>query len=146
MHQRKKELTDSNTSKKSLKSSKVSEISRWIKTAKKRVFITKNKERQRRMLHISKRDCRCFRRILQKLLRGQREMTSNTKWVMTEEYLRVTKRNQQTQKRQIPRQQWNSCRRHQSLRRRDERNGETILQRDHKEEQLHTWRMEESED
>ena len=31
-------------------------------------------------------------------------------------------------KRHIPRQQWNTCRRHQSLRRRDERNDETNLQ------------------
>ena len=46
--------------------------------------------------------------------------------------------NQQTQNRQFSRQQWNTCRRHQSLRRRDERNDETNLQRDHKEEQLHT--------
>ena len=43
-------------------------------------------------------------------------------------------------KRQIPRQQWNTCRRHQSLRRRDERNGETTLQRNHKEEQFHNGR------
>ena len=100
------------------------------------------------MHHISTRNCRCFWRILQKTLRGQRKRwlrTWNEWWQKnTWNYdRRATKRNQQNQNRQISRQQWNTCRRHQSLRRRDERNDETTLQRDHKEEQPHTWRMEE---
>ena len=103
------------------------------------------------MHHLSKRNCRCFWRILQKTLRLQWKIwlrTWNEWWQKnTWNYdSRATKRNQQTQNRQISRQQWNTCRRHQSLRRRDERNDETTLQRDHKEEQLHTWRVEESED
>ena len=44
-----------------------------IKTVKKKSTHHENKERQRRMHHISKRNCRCLRRILQKTLRGQRE-------------------------------------------------------------------------
>ena len=43
-----------------------------IQTAKKRILIT-TKERKRRMHHISKRNRRCFWRILQKTTRGQRK-------------------------------------------------------------------------
>ena len=45
----------------------------------------------------------------------------------------------------IPRQQRNQSRRHSSMRRWDERNGETNLQRNHKAERVHTRGMEESE-
>ena len=48
-------------------------------------------------------------------------------------------------KRQIPRQQRNQCRRHQSMRRWDERHGETNLQRNHEAEWIHAGGMEESE-
>ena len=63
----------------------------------------KNKERQRRMHHISKRNCRRLWRTLQKILRGQRERwlrTWNEWWQKnTRDYdRRVAKRNQQTQK------------------------------------------------
>ena len=150
MHQREKEWRDSKAFKKSLKSSKVSEISPGDQNSKEESTHHKNKERQWRMHHISKRNCRCFWRILQKTLRGQRErwfQTWNEWWQKnTWNYdRRVTKRNQQTQKRQNPRQR-NSCPRHHSLPRRDERHGETTLQRDHKEKQFHTSRIEESDE
>ena len=48
-------------------------------------------------------------------------------------------------KRQIPRQQRNRSRRHQSMRRWDERNGETNLQQNHKAEWVHAGGMEECE-
>ena len=48
-------------------------------------------------------------------------------------------------KKQITRQQWNPSRRHQSMRRRDERNEETDFQRNRKAERVHAVSMEESE-
>ena len=68
----KKEWRDSKTLKESLKSSKVSEISR-DQNSKEENTHHKNKERKKRMHHISKRNCRCFWRILHKTIRGQRK-------------------------------------------------------------------------
>ena len=62
--------------------------------------------------------------------------------IMTEELQTATSK---LKKRQIPRQQRNQSRRHQSMRRWDERNGETNLQRNHETERVHTRGVEESE-
>ena len=69
-------------------------------------------------------------------------MTSNMKWVMTEEYLKLRQKYYKTQLANLkanPQTEMKfESKTSKSLRRRDERNGETILQRDHKEKQLHT--------
>ena len=80
----------------------------------------KNKERKRWMHHLSKRNRRYLRRILQKTLwrqwkrqlrtwnEGWQKNTWNRVW-------RTTKRNQQTQNWQVSRRKWNTSRRHQRL-------------------------------
>ena len=98
--------------------------------------------------HVSKRDCRCLWRILQKIYDdneydeseqeiGENENESSTDVynsstdemtripeIMTEELQTAINK---LKKRQIPRQQRNPSRRHQSVRWWDERDGETNL-------------------
>ena len=111
----------------------------------------KNKEQKRWMHHLSKRNRRYLWRILQKTLWRQWKIqlwTWNEGWQKNtwNHVWRTTKCNQQTQSWQVSRRKWNTSRRHQRLQRRDERNDEANLQWNHKKEQFHTWRMEESED
>ena len=109
-----------------------------IKTAKKRVLITKMKNETRK--GIADAFGEFYKRLYEDEERDDFEHEMSDE--MTEEYLKLRQKSYKAQsansKQTNPRQQWNSFRRHQSLRRRDERNGETNLQRDHKEEQLHT--------
>ena len=58
----------------------------------------KNKERQRRMHHISERNCRCFlENSTNDFTRTKREMTPNMKRVMTEEYLKSRQKSYKAQ-------------------------------------------------
>ena len=106
-----------------------------IKAAKKRVLITK--------INNDKGECITSRKGIADALgefykRLYEDKERDDFEHETSDDRRVTRCDQETQQRQISRQQRNTCRRHQSLRRGDERNGETTLQRDHKEEQFHT--------
>ena len=102
------------------------------------------------MHHFSKRNRRYLWRVLQETVWRQ---WKKQLWTRNERWRRnswnhvwgTSKCNQQTQGWQVSRRKWNTSWRHQRLQRRDERNDETNLQRGHKKEQLHTWRMEDSE-
>ena len=114
-----------------------------IKTAKKKVLITKIKKDKGECITSRKGIADVFGEFYKRLYEDkerddfEHEMSDDRRIpeITTEELQNAISK---IKKRQIPRQQWNSCRRHQSLLRRDERGGETTLQRDHKEEQLHT--------
>ena len=111
----------------------------------------KNKEQRRWMHHFSKRYRRYLWWFLQetKWRQWKRQLSTwKERWRKNSwnHVWRTSKCNQQTQSWQVSRRKWNTSWRHQRLQRRDERNDETNLQRDHKEEQPHTWRMEERED
>ena len=75
--------------------------------------------------------------------RTKREMTSNMKRVMTEEYLKSRQKSYKAQsanskKGKSPDSNGIRAEDVKACVRRDERNDETTLQRDHKEEQFHT--------
>ena len=110
-------------------------------------------ERQRRANHIKEGHCQCLWGSLQKYMmtKNTKKLNWNTKRMRlnessideqskdTSEMKRIpeitieelqTAINRLKKKRKISRKQWNQSRRHQSLRRRNERDGETDLQRD----------------
>ena len=104
-----------------------------IKTAKKRVLITKIKNEKGECITSRKGIADAFGDFYKRLYEDRERDDSEHEMSDDKRIPEITTEELQSaisklKNRQISRQQWNTCRRHQSLRRRDERNDETNLQ------------------